>query len=328
MTRIRDDIAYGYAVGRVRVLEGRLLPPATFERLLDAPDLREQRRVLAETHVGRYLEGAETAADVEGGLGTSLADLYDEFLERAGLPSAVVTYFQVPYDYANLRVAVKARVLGISAKGAFSRLGSIDPAAFVAEGASLPAVMRDVLEAWDGAEEPPDLEDVESVVDRAMFAALSAAARASKVRFLRELTVLRVDIANARQLVRSAARGGRFGGSAVLLIPGGSAEIERLASGGSRMTPGELAEAIGRTRALGAMAGSDIADAARFDPAADSVLGGRMRAARRAAGGAEPVLAYVLAREAEVLQLRTVIVGKLAGLDVESIRARLRERVA
>ena len=92
-TRIRDDIRYGYAVGRVRVLEGKLLSRGTFERLLDAADLREQKRVLAETHVGRYLESAETAADVERALEASLADLYDEFLARADLPASVVTYF-------------------------------------------------------------------------------------------------------------------------------------------------------------------------------------------------------------------------------------------
>ena len=73
-TRIRDDVRYGYAVGRVRVLEGRLLQRPTFERLLDAPDLREQKRILAETHVGRYLESVESAEDVERGLAYQVGD--------------------------------------------------------------------------------------------------------------------------------------------------------------------------------------------------------------------------------------------------------------
>ena len=148
--RIRDDIRYGYAVGRVRVLDGRLLSRTTFERLLDAPDLREQKRILAETHVGRYLEGAETAGEVERALDASLADLYDEFLLHADLPAAVVAYFRLPYDYANLRAALKARVLGIAA-GELSALGSAPPEAFASDGSGLPEEMRELLVRWDDA---------------------------------------------------------------------------------------------------------------------------------------------------------------------------------
>jgi len=39
------------------------------------------------------------------------------------------------------------------------------------------------------------------------------------------------------------------------------------------------------------------------------------------------VLAYVAARQAEVLVLRTVLVGRLSGLESESVRARVREHL-
>lgn len=325
--RIRDDIRYGYAVGRVRVLDGRLLSRTTFERLLDAPDLREQKRVLAETHVGRYLEGAETAGDVERALEASLADLYDEFLLHADLPPAVVAYFRLPYDYANLRGALKARVLGITAAGP-SGLGSPAGEAFSGDAAGLPDDMRELLMRWDDAEEPPVLDDVESAVDRAMFAALVAAARASKVRFLRELVVLRIDLANARLMVRARAKGLRSTEVEMRLIPGGSHELASLASAIGGLTAAELASAIVGTGVFGRASEADLTDIERFDVMADALLAQRMGEARHAAGGAEPVLAYVLGREAEVLLLRTAVVGRLAGLDRETVRARLRERIA
>lgn len=326
-TSIRDDIRYGYAVGRVRVLEGRLLSRSTFERLIDAGDLREQKRILAETHVGRYLEGAETAGDVERALEASLADLYEEFLEQAGLPPAVVTYFQVPHDYANLRLAVKARVLGNADRQQLSTLGSVPPDAFSGDGSALPEDMRTLLVAWDGAEEPPVLDDVEAALDRALFGALCAAAKASHLRFLRGLTRLRVDVANARLLIRSRAKGLTPAEVTSRLVPGGSAALTRLAEAAPRMSAEELAGAIWDTRVLGRMAVADLADVERFDVMADAVVGERMLAARMAPGGADPVLGYVLRREAEVLLLRTAVAGRLAGLDAESIRERLRERV-
>lgn len=324
---IGDDVRYGYAVGRVRVLEGRLLSRATFERLLDAPDLREQKRILAETHVGRYIEGTETAAEVEQALNASLADLYAEFLEHADLPPAVVTFFQVPYDYANLRAAVKARVLGIGA-GELSPLGSLPAEAFVGDGAELPEVIRNLLTMFDDTEEPPALDDIEALVDRAMFGALAAAAKASKVRFLRELAVLRIDLANARLLIRARAKALRPVDVRARLIAGGSKRLAALADDLVGISAADLAEAILRTGALGRAHEADLVDIERFDMMADSLLAERMLAARRAPGGAEPVLAYVLGREAEVMLLRTAVVGRLAGLDRESVRTRLRERIA
>ncbi len=325
--RIRDDIRYGYAVGRVRVLDGRLLSRNTFERLLDASDLREQKRILAETHVGRYLEGAETAGEVERALDASLADLYEEFLLRADLPPAVVAYFRLPYDYANLRAALKARVLGVPAPEP-STLGSLPAEAYLGAGEGLPEEMRALLVRWDDAEEPPALDDLEAAVDRAMFAALAAAARASKVRFLRELAVLRIDLANARLMVRARAKGLPSSEIESRVVPGGSKELAALATAVPALSAAELAARIADVGALGKVSEADLADIERFDLMADSLLAARMREGRHAAGGAEPVLAYILGREAEVLLLRIAVVGYLAGLDSETVRARLRERIA
>lgn len=322
-TRVRDDIRYGFAVGRVRVLEGRLLSRATFERLLDAPDLKEHKAILAETHVGPYLDAADSADAVERALEASLDDLYDEFLERAGLPDAVVAYFRQPHDYANLRTALKARILGVTAQGTLTSLGTVPPEAF-AKPSSLPAPFASMLVAWDEAEEAPDLDDVEAAVDRALFAALAASARASGVRFLRDLTVLRIDLANARVLLRARAKGVPQHVLAGRLIPGGSRSLTALAEAALRLEPAELAEAIIRTGALGHATAYDLEDPERFDVAADLVVAEQMAAARRMPNGPEPVIAYVLAREAEVRVLRTLVAGRLAGLDPESIRPRLR----
>ncbi len=327
MTRIRDDVRYGFAVGRVRVLEGRLLSRSTFERILDAPDLKEQKRILAETHVGRYFDNVETADEVERGLEASLADLYEDFLERADLPPAVVAFFRVPYDYANLRSAVKARALGVGSPR-LSVLGSVPAESFSGDGAGLPEGIRGLLTAWDGSEEPPSLDDIEAVVDGAMFAALTDAARKSRLRFLRDLVTLRIDLANARLLVRARDKGLSAVDVEARVVPGGSEALAALAASSTRMSAAELASAIVGTGALGHVSEADLLDIERFDIVADALAAERMLSARRVAGGAEPVLAYVLGREAEVLLLRTAVVGRLAGLDREAVRARLRERIA
>lgn len=326
-TNIRDDIRYGYAVGRVRVLEGKLLSRSTFERLLDAADLAGQKRVVAETHVGRYLEGADTAEGVERALELSLSDLYDEFLAGAGLPDAVVRYFRLPHDFANVRAAVKSRVLGIVPDGLMSVLGSIPPEAFTAAQLVLPEPFGSLLTAWDDAEEPPTLDEVEAAVDRAMFGELAAAARESRVRFLRDLAALKVDVANARLLLRARAKAVPGPVLASRMLGGGTKSLVALASEAPHMGADELATAIIETHTLGGAGLTELLDPGRFDVMGDALVAERMRAARRAPGGAEPVLAYVLAREAEVRLLRAVIVGRIAGLDPDAVRASVKERL-
>jgi V/A-type H+-transporting ATPase subunit C len=326
-TRIRDDIRYGYAVGRVRVLEGRLLGRGTLERLLDAPDLKEQKRVLAETHVGRYLEGADSAEGIERALESSLIDLYDEFLTRADLPEAVVSYFRLPHDFGNVRAAVKARVLGIPLDGLLSGLGSIPAESFLDAGAGLPEPFGSLLTTWDDAEEPPALDEVEVAVDRVLFGALAAAAKRSRVRFLRDLTSLRIDVANARLLLRARAKAMPAYEIGARVLDGGTALLAALATEATRMSAEELADAIVKTRALGRATQADLTDLERFDMVGDALVAERMLAARRAPGGAEPVLAYVLAREAEVRLLRAVLVGRLAELDAATVRVSVRERL-
>ncbi|MBN2248181.1 MAG: V-type ATPase subunit [Coriobacteriia bacterium] len=323
LTSTRDDIRYGFAVGRVRVLQARLLSRSVYERLIDAPDFAEQRRVLSETAFGRYLEHADTSEDVERALDASLGDLYDEFLLGAGLPEAVVRYFRLPYDYRNLRTALKTRVLGMTAPG-LSALGTIEPAAFAGSGEGLPDEMASLLTRWDEAEQAPPLADIETAVDHALFAALAGEAKRSRIPFLRELTTLRIDLAVIRVLLR--ANGKRLAPAAVLdsLIDGGTSALLTLAPVAGRMDAEELAGLIVDTRAVPGLGEADLTSLERYDLAAAALDAARMASARRAPSGPEPVLAYVLGREAEVVALRVALVGRLSGLDREAVRERLR----
>ena len=46
---------------------------------------------------------------------------------------------------------------------------------------------------------------------------------------------------------------------------------------------------------------------------------------RRVPFGVEPILGYLYAREAEATTIRIIMTGRMAGLDTDIIRERLRE---
>lgn len=340
----RDALRYGYAVGKVRVLQSRVLDRSAFERLVDAPTFAEQKRLLSETVYGRYLEGATSAEQVEAGLATALEDFYG-FLPEAGLPDAVPAFFRTRYDYLNLKAALKARLLDAPLHGLLVEHGSVPSSAFEGDMSELPAPLASIAQKVLALVEPPAAEEpaddsealaahdvrqpavdasvIDAAVDRAMFDELLRLARASRSRFLVELARSAVDIANAKTLVRASLA--RRGPEATvdMLIGGGAVPTAQFAELVG-FPPVELASALARMPQLKGVSAGEIETAGRLDVELDAITAAALRRGRMADVGSEPVIAYVMTREAEVAAVRTVLLGRLSGLDNETLRSRLR----
>ena len=89
--------------------------------------------------------------------------------------------------------------------------------------------------------------------------------------------------------------------------------------------PEELAEAVVVARVLPAASPADLLDLTRLDVLVDAAVARLAREAARGPIGPEPVLGYVLQRRAEAATVRSVLVGRLAGLPRDVIAGRLRE---
>lgn len=320
-----DAIEYGFATGRVMVLRTRLLTGASFERLLDAPTFDDQRRVLTETHFGRFLDGVRTASDVERAVDESLRDLYEEFLHSAGLPAAVIAYFEAPYDFTALKGALRSRMLGVTVTTPPVHLGAIEPVAFDSPEA-LPGAIGDAArEALDvGAK--IDAEGIDAIVDRALFRELGRLARVSRIGLLGRLVARQADAANAKVLLRCAVTGRSVAGARTKLVPGGT--WNAVASAGLVGDPQALAEAIVTARVLNVMVPADLLDLERLDVVVDAATAALEREAVRGPIGPEPVLGYVLQRRAEAIMVRAVLVGRLAGLPRAMVASRVRGMVS
>ncbi len=325
---IYDSLRYGYAVGRVRVLETRLLKRSYFERLLDAHDFAEQRRILSETIYGGMLEGALTAEDVERALDAGLVALYKDFLESANLPGDIVRYFRTLHDYDNLRGRLKAEALGIPAAELIGPLGSVPAELFAGPASGLPRTLATVETALRAEVTSDDgtivLDDIDPVVDRAMQAELLEIALGSGSRFLGEMGRLGVDIRNTRAFVRGRVRDLPQADIARWIAPGGTIAPAEYAAW-HRLPLAEAGQRLAATHAFRGIDPQTIVDPSAFDILMDAAITRRLRVARMIAVGPEPVLAYVLAREAETRSVRTLLVGKLAGVSTDVLRSRLRE---
>ncbi len=325
---IVDPIRYGFAVGRVRVLETRMLPPSTYERLLDARDFAERRRILGETIYGGYLERAHHTEGIERGLEAAIADLYAEFLGRANLPEPLVAYFRTRHDFENLKGRLKAEALGIEPGELFTRLGATPVEVFSGPAEGLPPLLRAaerrIRAAIEVADGPLDVERVDEAVDAELYAALADIVARAKSPFLATLFALEADLGNARAFIRGRARNVPVARMEGRFVPGGRIPRARLVS----LYRLPLAEAAARLAATGSLRGVDpeaLTDLERFDVAADVHRARLVRTSRLIAIGPEPVLGYVMERLAEVTALRTLLIGALAGVPREVLRARLED---
>jgi V/A-type H+-transporting ATPase subunit C len=343
---VSDSVRYGYAVGRVRVLQTRIFGAGTYERLVDAPDFAEQRKILSDSAYGRYLEGAESADDVEAALQSAMESFYG-FLDVAGLPEPVVRFFRVRHDYANVRAVLKARALGAPLEEMLVPFGTVTPEVVAGSTEALPVFLRSVAEAValatasavEGEREvrgedatPGALGDmtstvalIDGIVEVALFADLRHTARAAKSPFLRGLATLLIDVANAKTVLRSRRRGLPPAALNGVLQAGGSFDEKWLKE--LYAAPIEtLAAALAAVPGLRGVITEDLLDPAALDVSTDNLIVKYVKQARVAPTGPDPVIAYVFAREAEVVAVRMLLIGKLAGLDEAALRRRLRDR--
>lgn len=322
----RDGMRYGFAVGKVRVLETRLLDRSTLERLVDAHGFGDQRRILSETPYGRFLDTATTAVDVETAIDEALDSAYD-FLDEAGLPAAVVSFFRLRFDFANLKATLKARLLGAGLEGLLAAHGSIPVEAYQGPLEKLPAPLGHLAAALeDSVTELDDeaLMALDARLDREMFGAMLDAADEAGSAFLQHIARLSIDLANLKTLVRASAL--EISPSRVerdLLIDGGTIPARELAKT-YRMPRGEALAAWEHRYRLPGSPLTATDEPIDLDVVADNALVAAVRRGRRPEPGAEDVIAYVLAREAEAQVLRVALLGKMAGLDSTALHRRMR----
>ena len=329
MSKIRDT-DYLTISARVRAMENRLVTRERMERMVEARSDDEAVKVLAEC--GYEELPALTNRGLDELLSAARAALYRE-LGGAVPDKRLVELFQMKYDYHNAKALVKGAAVGADADRLLMEGGRWS-AAQVKE-----AFQRDSLREFTGpfrravvqARETlnggndPQLADF--VLDRAYFAEMAETARAVGSPFLEGYVRLLIDAANLRSAVRCARMGKGSEFLSQVLLPGGSVSEQSIAAAradalGELFAAGSLAQAAQLGAKLAHPGAGAMTD---FERACDDAVTAYLASERRVPFGEEPVVGYLYAREAEFTAIRTILSGRMAGLDADTIRERLRE---
>lgn len=323
------DIDYIFLSTRIKAMERGLLTRERIERMLDAPTTEEAAKVLTECG---YSEMTEiTSAELERVLAEQqkkvMADL------SSGAPDKnLVDIFKLRYDYHNAKVLVKAEALGIEQDRLLQGGGRYDPETLAADyrredmSGCTDFFRRGISRAREILGATGDPQQADFILDRACFEEMSAMAADTDSRFLRDYVALSIDVANLRAFVRASRldKGPDFLNQ--VLVPGGTVSIRSLAMArgeelGSLFRLGSLSEAAAEGAAKSAPGSGSLTE---FERLCDNALMDFLSDGRRVPFGAEPIVGYLFAREAETTAIRTILSGRMAGLDGSTIRQRLR----
>lgn len=315
---------------RIHAMEGKLLTRERMERMLDARTADEAAKVLSECGYPDFDE--LTPAGIERVLDEARLDVMRD-LRKAAPDPAIVDVFCIQYDYHNAKVLLKAQAMGREPDGLFIDAGRY-PADQLRDGylkddlSGCSDVFRNaVTRAKESLALTGDPQSADLILDTAYYQELLSAAGRSGSAFLTGYVKRSIDCVNLRSAVRAArmGRGAEF--LRRVLIPGGDLSLDSLtaAAAGS----GELTAAVGKgpleaaaEAGAKAMEGGPLTE---FERLCDDALTAYLGKAKTVPFGEHPLIGYLYARQSELTTIRIILTGRLAGLDTETIRERLRE---
>ena len=356
MTRLSEYSEYAYAVGRIRALENSLLERQSLNRLLDEP-LPGVCRIL-EDHgyppIGEICGGMPEDRD-ECFISNEFADFKDRCLadtfaelDRLSFHKDITCLLPLRYDCLNLAWILKAKATKEDVPRLF-RCGDIEAEDLIQkveeEGKDLDGVLSEAYrEAIVLVESNAPVRLVANACMAAYWRHYLRVARDSGLEMLRLLACYQIDGDNLRRLIRFKSNdSSSLSDLEEELMPAAPSQsdsqpsrwepigLEPLGRDFFRRAWGETLESL-----VGLLTGSHYERAANealidgsfdplvFDRELSNMIVSLLREARVATFGIEPLLAYGIAREIEVTNLKILLGGRAVGLKAESIQEKLR----
>jgi len=319
-----DANDYLYATARIRAMEGQLPTGELFSQLLLMRSVEEVRGAL--TSRGYLVAGLDDEA--------SLSLLWEKAL--SGVLDMVkdpktVAFLQYPTDCNNLKICIKCELRGTTSEGLLSAGGSLAPAALAAtlaagETDGIPPHMAAAIpQARTAFLQNGDAGEIDRMLDAACFADMWEST--ADVPFCRSLVTMLSDLANVRACLRLIRTGvgdvsrARLAGA---LVEGGSIPKDKFKAafeGGESA----LSDLLYGTPYATLTAGDGIPTAGELERRADNLYLRAARQARRITFGIEVPVAYLVAWQMAIKNLRVLLIGMAAGESRDILRERMRD---
>ncbi len=330
-----NDLRFLYLSTRLTAIENSLIKGEKLTRLSDARDYDEAFSYVLE-YYGLSKEQS-TDLSYEEVLSSELskaydlaAELIDATIDTDNKPHEVLYPLRFVYDCQNLKSAIKCSLLDRSAKGMLYDTGTVgadeveslvrerDFNKFPENLAKQAPVAIEQLSAT------ADPQEVDLLLDRAVFRDMLKAAEDTRSDYITELVKLRIDSVNIISCIRCIKQKKSKAYMQKLYIDGGKLE-ESFFTENYDENPSKLLGALAFTdfSALAAVDHTSVSSA-EIEKLCDNVYAAKAYSASYKPFGIEKAVCYIIQKEYEIKNVRIILAGKSCGLASDKIKERLR----
>ncbi len=327
-TNFRQDGAYGFATGRIRAREAKLLDSTKYQRILEAADATEAWRTLAECGYAAELK----LDDYDQALQMELRELYELLRQLVARPQET-DWLARRYDFHNLKVYLKAKLLDEDGGESLVPHVGLVPLKLIETAVQTEiwsALPEELARAGERAlreyQTSKQAQTLDTVVDIELFTLMKHAVAGHH--YLETLVALWTDLLNLKTLLRAKLLNKERAFIERVLLPAGMLErgrLWKLFDGALETWAEELRHTeYGELIARSLRAWEEQRSLALLEKLSDDLATNYLKRAKLALYGVEPLIAYAWAKEIELKNIRIILIGKLNGLAKEAIAERLR----
>jgi len=322
-----DDWGYAFETAQVRALETAMLPRSVFVDMANATSFEQAADYLRS---GEYAVGAGASiSEIEQILLAGRAEVRQQF---AGWMhnERIVTLFKSRDDFANLRLAVRRMIVKKPVGSDYSGEGSFLPEQFaeVFENEKYETLPDYMAEAAERAillyYNDKDIRGIDYAIDAAQSEFNLTTAAKLDNEFLLGLFRIQADLTNIRTMLRLTVTESE---KRNVFLPGGYVERDKLLRGLETSGDGLAALFFATPYFEVVQAGASYAASEKsflkIEQQCDEYLNGYLRTTIAITAGAQPIIAYLLAKENEIRAVRLVLTAKKNQLNSKLILDRI-----
>ncbi|GAA0179190.1 V-type ATP synthase subunit C [Clostridium sediminicola] len=329
-----SNMAYAQAVSRLRAIETKLLDRAKLDRMIDSKSILEAFKLLQETEYGNHMAMAKRPEDYENLLSSELKSLY-ELMYKVSPKKAVVDIMSIRYDYHNIKVLIKGNALKKDLSDLLIPVATIPVKELkdIIENKDyydLNPIMREAIEvAEDIYSKEKDPQKIDIILDTYMYKNMLSIAQGINDDYLLKFIKINIDISNIKTLLRVKKQKKDREFLQFVMIEGGTIDVDSFIQ-----MLNESNENI-----ITKLDHTDYYEILKFgieefnktgklnllEKLSDNFIMKFIKDAKYVSFGAEPLLAYIYAKENEIKIVRIIMVGKINNIATDVIKERLRD---
>lgn len=329
-----DNMKFIQAVSRLRALETKLLDKSKIDRLIDSSSPEEALKLLQETQYGNYMANIRRPEEYEILLSEELKRLYALMYEISP-EKLIVDIMSIRYDYHNIKVLIKGKLLGKDLSYLLIPVGTVNTDSLKrcsdeSNYRDLNQFMRSTFEkSLKLFEESEDPQKIDIIADKFMYEDMYSKGKETGEKSIIDYIKTNIDLTNLKAFLRIKKQNKDRNFFNEVFIENGKLDKDVFLNNFNDSIESFINK-LSYTDYYNVLKSGiedylNTGDFNLFEKLVDNYIMTYVKDAKYVSFGAEPLIAYIYAKETEIKVIRIIMVGKLNSIAPDTIRERLRD---